>query len=178
MGKFSYTEFGIEIKHVRYAVRIPELPTLKLRKPKMLKMKRPRVLKSRRKDLMNTGTLDSLNVDWKKEFDQKYADLIFKTEEKKISKSSFTTNLSSSIEERLHPDLDELSFSSSRTYTLPCSPVSLDRAEHADKLLFMPNLAEMKQDQENFETRTLKAKTPSKPRKLRYSYHVLQKTNV
>ena len=128
MSSYSYTEFGIEIKHVRYAVRIPELPSLKLRKPKLLKMKRPKIMKRRRRSMANTGTLDSLNVDWKKEFDQKYADLIFKTEEKKKSNSSLSANSLFSTEECLkrgfQDDLANISFSS-QTYSITSSPVNL-----------------------------------------------------
>ena len=180
MSTYSYTEFGIQIKHVRYAVRIPELPTLKLRKPRVMRMKRPRIMRSRRRIHQNTGTLDSLDVDWKKEFDQKYADLIFKTEAKKIS-----SNLSSSAEERLSPECEEniqnLSFSSGKTYTIACSPIHLgsrtNEEEETDKLLFLPNLSEMKEDQECFEAKKQKSKSPYKARKLIYSYHVLKNSH-
>merc|ERR1712242_25430 len=171
MSTYSYTEFGIQIKHIRYAVRIPELPTLKLRKPRMMRMKRPRMVKSKRRIQQNTGTLDSLDVDWKKEFDQKYADLIFKTEAKRI-----TSNLINSTEERLNPecqeDMSNTSFSSGKTYTTDISPINEE--DDTNQLLFLPKLSEMKEDQDCFEAKKLKSKSPYKARKLSYSYHVLK----
>merc|ERR1712154_135807 len=178
MSTYSYTEFGIQIKHVRYAVRIPELPTIKLRKSKTLRMKRPRIMKGRRRSRANTGTLDSLDVDWKKEFDQKYADLIFKTEAKK--KASLLTN---SIEDRLNPetqeDINNLSFSSGKTYTISCSneeisTIKKEKESDNDELLFLPNLALMKEEQDSFGAKKEKYQSPYKARKLSYSYHILQ----
>ena len=133
-------------------------------------MKRPRIMR-RKIQQNNTGTLDSLDVDWKKEFDQKYADLIFKTEAKRI-----TSNLANSTEERLNPECREdrsnLSFSSGKTYTVDSSPINEE--DDTDKLLFLPNLSEMKEDQDCFEAKKHISKSPYKARKLSYSYHVLK----
>merc|ERR1711915_467386 len=77
MARHSYTEMGMEIKHVRYSLRIPELSSMKMKKMKLFKMRKPKMFK-KKKEVVSRASLDSLNVDWRKEFDQKYADLIFK----------------------------------------------------------------------------------------------------
>ena len=81
---FSYTELGFEINQFKFAVKLPKI---KLRKPKLLR---------KRKSVESPDSLDNINVDWKKEFNKKYADHLFKTEAKKSSKSSSTSSSKSS----------------------------------------------------------------------------------
>ena len=82
---------------MRYTVRLPELPKLRKRasKPsrrpaelpklgKKMKLGRlPRLVRRKKKlEKNNTGTLDSLGVDWRAEFEQKFAELRQKTQER------------------------------------------------------------------------------------------------
>ena len=83
----SYTELGFEINQFRFAVKVPKI---KLRKPKILK---------KRKSVEQPDSLDNLNVDWRKEFNKKYADHLFKTEAKRKTKSSPSSEPSFSSEE-------------------------------------------------------------------------------
>ena len=91
------TQFGLEVNHVRYTVRLPELPKLRKRAskpsrrsaelPKLGKKMKlgqlPRLVRKKRKmEKNNTGTLDSLGVDWRAEFEQKFAELRQKTRER------------------------------------------------------------------------------------------------
>ena len=76
----SYTELGFEINQFKFAVKLPKFM---LRKPKLLK---------KRKSAESPESLDNLNVDWKKEFNKKYADHLFKTEAKRKSKSSSSSS--------------------------------------------------------------------------------------
>ena len=139
-----------------------------------------------RREIVSTGTLDSLNVDWKKEFDQKYADLIFKSEAKKKSKSSLQDN-------SFFPDDSLITMKDGRQgnffnlsfISLTSSPVNLNKSStlqrqdaKEDDLLFLPNMEEMEHNQQNFELQKGTPKTSTRTKKLRYSYHILENSQL
>ena len=183
MARHSYTEMGMEIKHVRYALRIPELSSMKMKKMKLFKIRKPKMFK-KKKEIMSRASLDSLNVDWRKEFDQKYADLIFKMKSKKKSSSSLVGNTSMVATSEMGGNMLDFSLLSSSSKSLASSSVSenslcLDQIDdqHED-LLFLPHLEEIKEKEENFESENTNQKDIFHRRKLRYSYHILKDSEL
>ena len=91
MSSSCYYEVGVKLKHVKYSVKLPDIQSMKLNKPRLgIKMKKPKMMMRRRgkakRRNVDSSSLSSINVDWKKEFEEKYSELLSKTEKRKSSK--------------------------------------------------------------------------------------------
>ena len=169
MSPSCYYEVGVQLKHVKYAVKLPDLHSIKLNKTKLrMKMKKPKLMMRRRdqgkRKNLDTGSLASINVDWKKEFEAKYAELLSKTAQRKSSKLRPEES-----KEKLSQDLLNISLIANTSYITE-SPVNLSIAETETESLETSELAE---DQEN---RNLLSGEPvgGRRRILRYKYHTLR----
>ena len=66
MSPSCYYEVGVQLKHVKYAVKLPDLHSIKLNKTKLrMKMKKPKLMMRRRdqrkRKTIDTGSLASIN---------------------------------------------------------------------------------------------------------------------
>ena len=169
MSPSCYYEVGVQLKHVKYAVKLPDLHSINLTKTKLrMKMKKPKLMMRRRdqgkRKNIDTGSLASINVDWKKEFEDKYAELLSKTAKRKSRQVCPEES-----KEKLSQDLLNISLIANTSYITE-SPVNLSMAETETESLETSELAE---DQEN---RNLLSGEPvgGRRRILRYKYHTLR----
>ena len=170
MSPSCYYEVGVQLKHVKYAVKLPDLHSIKLNKTKLrLKMKKPKLMMRRRdqgkRKNIDTGSLASINVDWKKEFEAKYAELLSKTAKRKSSKLCPEES-----KEKLSQDLQNISLIANTSYITE-APVNLSVAEVSETESL--ETEELSEDQDN---RNLLSGEPvgGRRRILRYKYHTLR----
>lgn len=170
MSPSCYYEVGVQLKHVKYAVKLPDLHSIKLNKTKLrMKMKKPKLMMRRRdqkkRKTMDTGSLASINVDWKKEFEDKYAELLSKTARRKSSKLCPENS-----KEKLSQDLLNISLIANTSY-ITDTPVnlSIDEASEAE-ILETEELGE-EQEKRNLLSGEL---VGGRRRILKYKYHTLR----
>ena len=170
MSPSCYYEVGVQLKHVKYAVKLPDLHSIKLNKTKLrIKMKKPKLMMRRRdqkkRKTMDTGSLASINVDWKKEFEDKYAELLSKTARRKCSKLCPEES-----KEKLSQDLLNISLIANTSY-ITDSPVNLSITEPSEAEIL--ETEELSEDQENIN---LLSGEPvgGRRRILKYKYHTLR----
>ena len=169
MSPSCYYEVGVQLKHVKYAVKLPDLHSIKLNKTKLrMKMKKPKLMMRRRdqgkKKNIDTSSLASINVDWKKEFEEKYAELLSKTAKRKSCKLCPEES-----GEKLKQDLLNISLIANTSYITE-SPVNLSITE------LEPDSREIEELGEDQENRNLLSGEPvgARRRILRYKYHTLR----
>ena len=158
-----YYEVGIQTKHVKLAVRIPDIRSsgIKLKKtmkkPKMMMRRRRR---AERRSRVDTSSLASLDIDWAQEFEEKYAELLVRTQRRRLADQAARA--------RFQEELQNISLLPN-TSLLGDTPANLSLTETEGE----KNDESRLQDE---DTRTLTAakKLPSR-RNLKYSYHVLKR---
>ena len=162
MAPGCYYEVGVQLNKVKYAVKVPDLHSIKLNKPKLrIKMKKPKMMMRRREKgkrrNIDTSSLSSINIDWKKEFEEKYCELLSKTEKRKSGKIS---------KEKLSQELFNISLIANTSY-LSESPVNLSLTEIETEGNENLNVEE--------ENRNLLSSEPVSGRRiLKYKYHTLK----
>ena len=166
MSPSCYYEVGVQLKHVKYAVKLPDLHSIKLNKKKLrMKMKKPKLMMRRRdqgkKKNIDTSSLASINVDWKKEFEEKYAELLSKTAKRKSCCPKESA-------EKLNQDLLNISLIANTSY-ITDTPVNLSVSEAESD---SRETEELSEDEDN---RNLLSGEPVVARRiLRYKYHTLR----
>ena len=159
-----YYEVGIETKHVKLALKIPDLRSSKIKLGKS--MKKPRtILRRKRKEkrsFVDTSSLASLNIDWRREFEDKYAELIDKTEQKKRTNKTIQR-------EKFQQDLQNISLIANTSLV----------KENTKDLSLNETCQEEEDNNQTFadtegKRNLLKPKKVQSLRRLRYSYHVLR----
>ena len=164
MSPGCYYEVGVQLKKVKYSVKVPDLHSLKLKKPTLrMKMKKPKMMMRRREKgkrrNIDTSSLSSINIDWKKEFEEKYCELLSKTEKRKSGQI---------CKEKLSKELLNISLIANTSY-LSESPVNLSLTEIENESIESLNVDE--------ENRNLLSSEPVPARRiLKYKYHTLKIT--
>ena len=162
-----YYELGIQTKHVKLAVKIPDLRLSKIKLSKTMKKPRMMMRKKRRQNknmMVDTSSLASLNIDWRQEFEEKYAELIDKTKQKN----------SQDYDEAVHKEKFQKEL---MNISLIANTSLLNESSSKDL-----SLNETCSEEDNNQTFTdskgqrnlLKPKKVQSLRRLRYSYHILR----
>ena len=159
-----YYEVGIQTKHVKLAVRIPDIRSsgIKLKKtmkkPKMMMRRRRR---AERRSRVDTSSLASLDIDWAQEFEEKYAELLVRTQRRRLADQAARA--------RFQEELQNISLLPN-TSLLADTPANLSLAETEGE----KNDETRLQDKDTRTLLTAAKKLPSR-RNLKYSYHVLKR---
>lgn len=166
----SYYELGFQTKHVKLAVKIPDLRSSKIQLKKT--MKKPKTMmrnRRRRREKVDTTSLSSINIDWNREFEEKYAELLVKTYRKKMEDKVVKM-------EKYQEDVQSVSMIPQTSLLMDDTSINLslnnnqeEKAER-EKEKMDDTLADH-QEQRNLLTAK---KLPSR-RNLKYSYHVLKR---
>ena len=166
----SYYELGFQTKHVKLAVKIPDLRSSKIQLKKT--MKKPKTMmrnRRRRREKVDTTSLSSINIDWNREFEEKYAELLVKTYRKKMEDKMVKM-------EKYQEDVQSVSMIPQTSLLMDDTSINLslnnnqeEKAER-EKEKMDDTLADH-QEQRNLLT---SKKLPSR-RNLKYSYHVLKR---
>ena len=165
----SYYELGFQTKHVKLAVKIPDLRSSKIQLKKT--MKKPKTMmrnRRRRRELVDTTSLSSINIDWNKEFEEKYAELLVKTYRKKMEDKAVKM-------EKYQEDVQSVSMIPQTSLLMGDSSINLSLNNNKEKVerekeKMDETLADA-QEQRNLLT----AKKLSSRRNLKYSYHALKR---
>ena len=163
-----YYEVGIQTKHVKLAVRIPDIRSsgIKLKKtmkkPKMMMRRRRR---AERRSRVDTSSLASLDIDWAQEFEEKYAELLVRTQQRRRLADLAARR------ERFQEELQNISLLPN-TSLLADTPANLSLAETEGE-----KSDESRLEDEDQDTRALLTSAKKQPsgRNLKYSYHVLKR---
>ena len=157
-----YYEVGFETKHVKLAVKIPDLRSSKIQLKKKMKKPKMMIRNKRRKvqSYVDTSSLASINIDWKQEFEEKYAELIDKTQKRKGSKKE-------AIKEKFQEEMKNISLIANTSLLIETSDINLSISEQDSE-----ENCTISESNENQNLLTSK-KMPSS-RQLKYSYHVLK----
>ena len=167
----SYYELGFQTKHVKLAVKIPDLRSSKIQLKKT--MKKPKTMmrnrRRRRRELVDTTSLSSINIDWNKEFEEKYAELLVKTYRKKMEDKAVKM-------EKYQEDVQSVSMIPQTSLLSLCdNSISLNNNNNKEKVESkkekMDETLADAQEQRNLLT----AKKLSSRRNLKYSYHALKR---
>ena len=163
-----YYEVGIQTKHVKLAVRIPDIRSsgIKLKKT----MKKPKMMMRRwrraeRRSRVDTSSLASLDIDWAQEFEEKYAELLVRTQRRRLADHA-------ARRERFQEELQNISLLPN-TSLLADTPANLSLAETCEGEKHDKSRLE-DQDQDTRSLLTSPKKQHS-TRNLKYSYHVLKR---
>ena len=164
-----YYEVGIQTKHVKLAVRIPDIRSsgIKLKKtmkkPKMMMRRRRR---AERRSRVDTSSLASLDIDWAQEFEEKYAELLVRTQQRRRLADQAARR------ERFQEELQNISLLPN-TSLLADTPANLSLAETCEG----EKSDETRLEDEDRDTRALLTSAKKQPsgRNLKYSYHVLKR---
>merc|ERR1712064_15802 len=168
-----FYEVGIKTKHVKLAFKIPDLRSSKITIRKKMKQSRGLIKKRKfkAKRYADTSSLSSINVDWRLEFEEKYRELLKKTQNKK------------------HPDCQPSSVSMKSKFQEEMKEISLlaatsllnDSDEKLDLSFKESILSNTENNNSVLETsHTRKLLSPKKKistRNLKYSYHILRKNS-
>ena len=164
-----YYEVGIQTKHVKLAVRIPDIRSsgIKLKKtmkkPKMMMRRRRR---AERRSRVDTSSLASLDIDWAQEFEEKYAELLVRTQQRRRLADLAARR------ERFQEELQNISLLPN-TSLLADTPANLSLAETCEGEKHDKSRLEDR-DQDTRSLLTSAKKQPS-TRNLKCSYHVLRR---
>ena len=109
---------------------------------------------------VDTSSLASINIDWKQEFEEKYAELIDKTQKRKGSKKE-------AIREKFQEEMKNISLIANTSLLIETSDINLSISEQDSE-----ENCTISESNENQNLLTSK-KMPSS-RQLKYSYHVLK----
>ena len=162
----SYYELGFQTKHVKLAVKIPDLRSSKIQLKKTLK--KPKTMmrnRRRRREQVDTTSLSSINIDWKGEFEEKYAELLLKTYRKKMEDKVVKMD-------KYQEDVQSVSMIPQTSLLMGDTSINLsinnNKEENEEK---MDDTLADHQEQRNLLTAK---KLPSR-KNLKYSYHVLKR---
>ena len=166
----SYYELGFQTKHVKLAVKIPDLRSSKIQLKKT--MKKPKTMmrnRRRRRELVDTTSLSSINIDWNKEFEEKYAELLVKTYRKKMEDKAVKM-------EKYQEDVQSVSMIPQTSLLMGDNSINLslnnnNKEKVERKKEKMDETLADAQEQRNLLT----AKKLSSRRNLKYSYHILKR---
>ena len=164
----SYYELGFQTKHVKLAVKIPDLRSSKIQLKKSLK--KPKTMmrnRRRRREQVDTTSLSSINIDWNREFEEKYAELLVKTYRKKMEDKAVKM-------EKYQEDVQSVSMIPQTSILMGDTSINLslnNNTEDKEEKEKMDDTLADHQDQRNLLTAK---KLPSR-RNLKYSYHVLKR---
>lgn len=164
----SYYELGFQTKHVKLAVKIPDLRSSKIQLKKSLK--KPKTMmrnRRRRREQVDTTSLSSINIDWNREFEEKYAELLVKTYRKKMEDKVVKM-------EKYQEDVQSVSMIPQTSLLMGDTSINLslnNNTEDKEEKEKMDDTLADHQDQRNLLTAK---KLPSR-RNLKYSYHVLKR---
>ena len=164
-----YYEVGFETKHVKLAVKIPDLRSSKLKLRKKMKkskvgLRKGRTVTRSKRQIIDTSSLASINVDWKQEFEEKYKDLITKTQKKNQINTA-------AMKEKFQEEIKNIS--------LIANTSMLKEDEEEEKDVNLSNLNDTNVNNnsvfETTENRNLLKPCRSKSlRYLKYRYHILK----
>ena len=164
----SYYELGFQTKHVKLAVKIPDLRSSKIQLKKSLK--KPKTMmrnRRRRREQVDTTSLSSINIDWNREFEEKYAELLVKTYRKKMEDKVVKM-------EKYQEDVQSVSMIPQTSLLMGDTSINLslnnNKEDQEEKEKMDDTLADH-QEQRNLLTAK---KLPSR-KNLEYSYHVLKR---
>ena len=162
----SYYELGFQTKHVKLAVKIPDLRSSKIQLKKTLK--KPKTMmrnRRRRREQVDTTSLSSINIDWKGEFEEKYAELLLKTYRKKMEDKVVKMD-------KYQEDVQSVSMIPQTSLLMGDTSINLslnnNKEENEEE---MDDTLADHQEQRNLLTAK---KLPSR-KNLKYSYHVLKR---
>ena len=167
----SYYELGFQTKHVKLAVKIPDLRSSKIQLKKT--MKKPKTMmrnrRRRKRELVDTTSLSSINIDWNKEFEEKYAELLVKTYRKKMEDKAVKM-------EKYQEDVQSVSMIPQTSLLMGDNSINLslnnnNKEQVESKKEKMDETLADAQEQRNLLT----AKKLSSRRNLKYSYHILKR---
>ena len=167
----SYYELGFQTKHVKLAVKIPDLRSSKIQLKKTMKKPKTMMRNRRRRrehELVDTTSLSSINIDWNKEFEEKYAELLVKTYRKKMEDKEVKM-------EKYQEDVQSVSMIPQTSLLMGDNSINLSFNNNKEKVERrkekMDDTLADHQEQRNLLTAK---KLPSR-RNLKYSYHVLKR---
>ena len=133
-----------------------------MKKPKGMMRRRDK----RKQRHIDTSSLSSINIDWKKEFEEKYSELLSKTEKRK------STNISTEkLKEKFSQELVNISLIANTSY-LSDGPLNLSITEEENESI---NIENMDDDKQNLNL--LSSKAVPGMRVLKYKYHTLRNSS-
>ena len=166
-----YYEVGFKTKHVKLAFKIPDLRSSKITIRKKMKQSRGLIKKRKFKAKRNvdTSSLSSINIDWKLEFEEKYRELLAKTQNKKHPDSQPN---SVKMKEKFQQEMKEISLLAA-TSLLNESDAKLDLSFNNTTFNETENNNSI--DETSHDRKLLSPKKKISTRNLKYSYHILKK---